>query len=97
MNDHQHIDTRPLLINAVAELQIELPSANDARIVLSALEPETEAVASERATTTITQEENVLHLRVGAEDLTALRASMNSFLAWISACQRTVEGTSKRE
>ncbi|MFX1578037.1 MAG: KEOPS complex subunit Pcc1, partial [Promethearchaeota archaeon] len=35
--------------------------------------------------------ESVLILEVEAEDLTALRAAMNSFIAWVSACVRSLE------
>jgi len=62
-----------------------------AQTILCALEPETESVPSERATTTIRADESKLVLEILAEDLTALRAAMNSFLAWISGAKRALE------
>ncbi len=91
LTDLSEPDSKSFLTMAKAELNIEFSSSQAASVVLSALEPETKEVASERATTTAVQKENGIHLIIEAQDLTALRASMNSFLAWISSCQRTLE------
>ncbi|MGY5876060.1 MAG: KEOPS complex subunit Pcc1 [Candidatus Thorarchaeota archaeon] len=83
------------LHSANAQLVINLESAEIAQRVYLALEPETHSVASERAMTTIRVENSTLHIEIEASDLTALRASMNSFLAWVSACTKTAETLSK--
>ena len=80
-----------------AELRLDLESKENASIIYSAIDPETKEVSSDRARTTVKQEANVIRVLIEAEDLTALRASMNSFLAWISACERTLETLSQYE
>ena len=80
-----------------AELKLDLESEVNASVIYSAIDPETKEVSSDRARTIVKQEANVIHVLIEAEDLTALRASMNSFLAWISACERTLEALSQYE
>ncbi len=72
-------------------IEMDLGLSEMAQTILCALEPETESVPSERATTTIRADESKLVLEILAEDLTALRAAMNSFLAWISGAKRALE------
>ena len=79
------------LTHASAELVIDFESEETAKQVYLALEPETQTVSSERAITKLRVDEGKLHLQINASDLTALRAAMNSFLAWISACTTTVD------
>ena len=80
-----------------AELKLDLESKENASIIYSAIDPETREVSSDRAITTIKQDANTIRIFVEAEDLTALRASMNSFLAWVSACEKTLETLSQNE
>jgi tRNA threonylcarbamoyladenosine modification (KEOPS) complex Pcc1 subunit len=80
-----------------AELKLDLESKEKASIIYLAIDPETKEVSSDRARTTVKQEANVIRMLIEAEDLTALRASINSFLAWISACERTLETLSQYE
>jgi len=72
-------------------VEMDMGSSEMAQTILSALEPETESVPSERATTTIRVDGPKLIIEILAEDLTALRAAMNSFLAWISGAKRALE------
>jgi len=72
-------------------LEIPLESEQKARILCSALTPETESIPSDRATSTVTVNGSSLIVRIEANDLTAMRASLNSYVAWISACMRTLE------
>ncbi len=55
-----------------------------AEILLKALKPETLSVPSDRARVTLTRKHDALIITIEADDLTALRAAMNSYLAWIS-------------
>ena len=71
-------------------LEIPLESEHIANILYSALLPETESIPSERATTTVYVRNSSLYIEVNASDLTAMRAALNSFIAWISACMRTI-------
>jgi tRNA threonylcarbamoyladenosine modification (KEOPS) complex Pcc1 subunit len=79
------------LVAGKSVIEIPLESIGTAEILLAALVPETESGPSDRATTTVSLRGSVLIIEVEAEDLTALRAAMNSFIAWISACVRSLE------
>ncbi|MHA1863269.1 MAG: KEOPS complex subunit Pcc1 [Candidatus Thorarchaeota archaeon] len=72
-------------------LEIPLESERIAKILYSALLPETESIPSERATTSVSVKGSSLFVEIVASDLTALRAALNSYVAWISACMRTIE------
>lgn len=78
------------LVNGHAIIEIELESAEIAKTLFLALNPETKSVPSERATTLLLVKENILSIDIEAEDLTALRAALNSFLAWLSGCQQLI-------
>ncbi len=72
-----------------ATLEIDLETPEIAEIIFEALIPETESVPSERATTKLSLDNSKLIIHIQAGDITALRASMNSFLAWVSAAVKT--------
>jgi len=72
-------------------LEIPLGSERIAKILYSALLPETESIPSERATTSISVKGSSLVVEIIANDLTAMRAALNSYIAWISACMKTIE------
>ena len=72
-------------------LEIPLESERIANILYSALLPETESIPSERATTSISVKGSSLFIEINANDLTAMRAALNSYVAWISACLRTID------
>jgi tRNA threonylcarbamoyladenosine modification (KEOPS) complex Pcc1 subunit len=71
-------------------LEIPLESERIASILFSALLPETESIPSDRATTKVYVNGTSLYVEVNASDLTAMRAALNSYIAWISACMRTI-------
>lgn len=75
-------------------LEIPLESERIAKILYSALLPETESIPSERATTSVSVKGSSLVVEINANDLTAMRAALNSYIAWISACIKTIELTS---
>ena len=72
-------------------LEIPLESERMANILYSALLPETESIPSERATTNVSVKGSSLIIEIVANDLTAMRAALNSYVAWISACMRTID------
>ena len=72
-------------------LEIPLESERIAKILYSALLPETESIPSERATTSVSVKGSSLIVEIVANDLTAMRAALNSYIAWISACMKTIE------
>ncbi len=78
-------------VRSKSVLEIPLESEQKATILCSALTPETESTPSDRATSTVTVNGSSLIVKIEAKDLTAMRASLNSYVAWISACMRTLE------
>lgn len=71
-------------------IEIPLESKETAEILLAALKPETHSGPSDRATTQVSVRDDVLVVEVQAGDITALRAAMNSYLSWISACIKSI-------
>ncbi len=82
-------------IKGSAKLEIPLESNEAATILYNALLPETESIPSDRAESKVSIKNNTLIVEVKANDLTALRASLNSFSAWIAACIETLESIEK--
>jgi len=76
-------------------LEIPLESEHIANILYSALIPETESIPSDRATTSVYVRGSSLFVEINAGDLTAMRAALNSYIAWISACMRTIDSIDK--
>jgi KEOPS complex subunit Pcc1 len=82
---------KPRFVNGHAIVEVELDSPEVAKTIFSALIPETKSVPSERARTQLRLDGNLLIIDIEAEDLTALRAALNSFLAWLSGCKRALK------
>lgn len=81
------------LVRGKSKIEIPLDSKKTAELLLAALSPETQSGPSDRATTSVSIRDSILVIEVEANDITALRAAMNSYLAWVSACLRTIELT----
>jgi tRNA threonylcarbamoyladenosine modification (KEOPS) complex Pcc1 subunit len=81
------------LVKGKSSIEIPLESKRTAELLLAALSPETKSGPSDRATTNVSIRDNILVIEVEADDITALRAAMNSYMAWVSACLRTIELT----
>jgi len=81
----------PSDVKGNSTLEIPLESEELAKILYSALLPETESIPSERATTNVSVKGSSLIVEIVANDLTAMRAALNSYVAWISACMRTID------
>ncbi|MHA1137149.1 MAG: KEOPS complex subunit Pcc1 [Candidatus Thorarchaeota archaeon] len=82
-------------VTGTSVLEIPLDSERVANILYSALLPETESIPSDRATTKVFVKGSSLVVKIVANDLTAMRAALNSFVAWISACMRTIDSIDK--
>lgn len=85
------------LTDATAELRVELESSEQANLLLNALRPETDGAPSERATVRLSVQNSTLIIKVSAGDITALRASMNSYLSWISGCLRAIDSVTSQK
>ncbi len=79
------------IIKGQATLEIDLGTHEVAEIIFEALIPETESIPSERATTRLTLDGSKLVIQIQAGDITAMRASMNSYLAWVSSSKRAID------
>lgn len=87
---------KPSLVSLQANLEVPMGSGELAKIIYDAIIPETRSAPSDRAEVKVSVRSSVLFLEISAEDLTALRAAMNSYLAWISGCMRTVESVASQ-
>jgi tRNA threonylcarbamoyladenosine modification (KEOPS) complex Pcc1 subunit len=85
------VKVTPFDVNGNSILEIPVESEEIAKILYSALLPETESIPSERATTSVSVKGSSLVVEIVANDLTAMRAALNSYVAWISACMRTID------
>ncbi|NHJ12476.1 MAG: hypothetical protein EAX95_02315 [Candidatus Thorarchaeota archaeon] len=74
-----------------ANMEIPLASEELARVIRDAIYPETSSAPSDRARVKVSVKSSILIIEVSAEDLTAFRAAMNSYVAWISGCIRAVK------
>ncbi|TXT53955.1 MAG: hypothetical protein BAJATHORv1_100040 [Candidatus Thorarchaeota archaeon] len=79
------------IISCQANLELDFENSTTAQLVLEALLPESDSIPSDRAIATLSAKGSILSIDITASDLTALRASMNSYLAWASSCQRALE------
>jgi KEOPS complex subunit Pcc1 len=82
---------KPKRLAGHAALRIEVSSESIADILYRALTPETESVPSDRASVNVSTSGSAIIVEIQAGDLTALRASMNSYLSWISGSLRVVD------
>jgi len=80
----------PGIVAGKSIIEIPLESKETAEILLAALSPETRSSPSERAATRVSVQNTSLIIEVEAEDITALRAAMNSYIAWVSACTKSI-------
>lgn len=74
-----------------AQFEIEFDSPEEAEIVLSAIQPEINDSPSNRAVTEIKCENKVLSLDIKAKDSPSMRASLNSYLRWVTLSQQVLK------
>jgi KEOPS complex subunit Pcc1 len=68
---------------ASAVLRVNLPSEKISETIQKALEPETKISITYRSKVRLSREGKTVTLFFEAEDTTALRASINSYLSWL--------------
>jgi KEOPS complex subunit Pcc1 len=68
---------------ASATLRLVFPSDKTSTIIFRALKPETRSSVTYRSRVKVSCRGRMVKLEFEAEDTTALRASMNSFLSWL--------------
>ena len=74
---------RNLTEKASAVVRLNFPSEKMSFMIQKALEPETRASVTYRSKVKLTCEGKTVSLFFEANDITALRASMNSYLSWL--------------
>ena len=72
-------------------IEIPLDTKATADSLLAALKPETQSGPSDRATTQVSVRGDILIIEIEAGDITALRAAMNSYISWVSACIKSLK------
>lgn len=73
-------------MKAKAVLRLKFPSKRSLKIVYKALMPEVEKPTTTRSRASLKIDGDFLVLSVEAKDTVALRATLNAYLRWISAC-----------
>jgi len=76
-----------------AVIHIEFPSKKQLKMLLDALLPETKKPATSRSKVSIKSEGKKLIIRIEAEDTSALRATLNSYLRWVALVKDTYKAT----
>mgnify|MGYP001116243665 CR=1 FL=1 len=71
-------------MRARAVVRLRFPSERHLSIVLTALKPETQSASTSRARFRLESEGRRLTMMFEADDTSALRAAMNSYLHWIA-------------
>jgi tRNA threonylcarbamoyladenosine modification (KEOPS) complex Pcc1 subunit len=73
---------KPRRAKAEARVEVDV-NPSDAEVILSSLKPEVESLSSNRSRVKIERSGNGVMLIIVADDVTALRAAVNSYLHWI--------------
>ena len=76
-------------MKAYTSIHLRFPSKRHLIAALKALEPETRRAPTSRCQVQIMHEDNRLTLDLKAEDTSALRAAINSYLNWIALVKDT--------
>lgn len=80
-----------------AVISIQLSSRELLEILLQALLPETKKPATSRSKVVVEGEDKKLTIQIEAQDTSALRATLNSYLRWVALMKDTYEATVKLE
>jgi len=78
-------------MSAKASIRLKFKSKELLDSIFKALEPETRAPVSSRSKVMMKKEGNVLNLIFEAQDTSALRAAINSYLHWILLTKEVLE------
>jgi tRNA threonylcarbamoyladenosine modification (KEOPS) complex Pcc1 subunit len=78
-------------MKAKASIRLKFQSKEQIESIFKALEPETHASASSRSRVSMTKDGDSLILTFEAQDTSALRAAINSYLHWIFLARKVLE------
>ncbi len=82
-------------MRAHAVVHLDFPSQKQSKIMLKALRPETRTMSARRSRVYIEGRGKTLIIRFEAEDTSALRASINSFLRWVFLTKTVLKSVDK--
>ncbi len=83
------------LFRARAVVRMKIQSDKKLKTLFEALRPETVRSLSPRSRVSMKLENSTLILEFEAQDTSALRASMNSYLRWINSMSKVLESIDK--
>jgi tRNA threonylcarbamoyladenosine modification (KEOPS) complex Pcc1 subunit len=86
----QHPKTKKTAPQAEIQIQIDLPSSRLTDTIYNSLLPETRQSPGYRSKTSVDRRDNVLRLRIKADDIVALRAASNTFLRFVAVAMKTL-------
>ena len=69
--------------NIKADISVNFSNSKDAQSVFSALQPETRISFTDRSKIRIEKQNNTIRFEIDAKDITAFRATINSYLLWM--------------
>ena len=76
-------------MHAEATINLNLPSEKWLNVVLEALRPETQ-VSTQRSKVQVERDGRTLIMKFKADDTSALRAAINSYLRWVLLAANTI-------
>ncbi len=82
-------------MRAHAVVHLDFPSQKQSKIMLKALRPETRTMSTRRSRVYIEGRGKTLIIRFEAEDTSALRAAINSFLRWVFLTKTVLKSVDK--
>ena len=80
-----------------ATIRLELASEKLAKTLLTALAPETKRPTTPRSRVQLQGKGKRLTIRIEANDTSALRATLNSYLRWVALIRNTYKATADLE
>jgi tRNA threonylcarbamoyladenosine modification (KEOPS) complex Pcc1 subunit len=84
-----------LVASINSEITINFPDENVAQIYFNSLIPEQSNISHHRSQIKLFLEKNSLKISISATDITAFRATVNSYINWIRIINGMVEITNK--
>ena len=80
-----------MVTRAKTNVHLAFKSEKQLVALLNALKPEIDSPATHRAKVDLKRQENILVLLVDADDIVALRATVNAYLHWIASTVNVIE------
>ncbi|MHA1298781.1 MAG: KEOPS complex subunit Pcc1 [Candidatus Helarchaeota archaeon] len=75
----------------ISDIIIELSDHNTAKLYLNSLLPEKNEISHHRSQTQLFLKNNKLKISISATDITAFRASVNSYINWIKIIDSIID------